>query len=88
MLLVVGANVVTIGSTSGNISCTGLITTAGSQSLTGCTGGTGSYSAGTRISLVGQQLATVTVSLQLQSVKKPYRQFTVGDTIELRNSKS
>jgi prepilin-type N-terminal cleavage/methylation domain-containing protein len=81
-----GTNVVSIGSTSGSITCTGVDTVA--KKLTTCTGGTGKYSAGARVSVVGQQLAVVAVSLQLQSESKPTRLFTLNDSIELRNSRT
>jgi prepilin-type N-terminal cleavage/methylation domain-containing protein len=81
-----GTNVVTIGSTSGSITCTGVDSVA--KKLTTCTGGTGKYSVGARVSVVGQQLAIVAVSLQLQSESKPTRLFTINDSIELRNSRT
>lgn len=77
-----GANSISIGSSS-TVSCT----LFASLMFSGCTGGTGTYSKGTRVSLVGQQLANITVSLPVQSTSTPVRRFTVGDSIDLRNSR-
>lgn len=79
-----GTNVVSVGSSPTSVTCTG--TDSVSNSLTGCSGGSGSYTSGTWVWLSGQHRATVNVSLVGRSSSTPYRQFTLTDSIELRNS--
>ena len=77
-----GARALPVDAVTPAVTCTGF----SSGSLTGCSGGAGTFAAGTWVSVSGQQFATVAITLKTRSARQPYRQFSLSDTVDLRNS--